>query len=112
MRISRSKFKLPGTNISTIGLSDGLSIYHHGLDMCMQDMPTVGGVFIGCAGGHLEEVISRLSERYPDVPIKIDYDVVNALASADVDAALIFDTGTVAIRKESEDRFRKIGGSE
>ncbi len=61
-------------------------------------------------GGYRDEVQQRLSERYPDIPIKIDSDGINALASADVDAALVCGAGTVAFRKDGENSFKKIAG--
>ena len=102
--------KLAGTNASTIGRSNALSIFHQGIDACLSVRKSVQGIFMGCAGGMLDEVVKQLSERYKDIPIQIDSDGVNALLSADGDAAMICGTGMVFFRHEPDGGYKKIAG--
>lgn len=104
------RIKLPGSNVSNIGITEGLAIYHRGFDMCLTNSPDIEGIFIGCAGGHLEEITHRLCEHYQNIPIRIDSHGVNALASAEGDAALICGTGTVILKRDESDSYHKIGG--
>ncbi len=103
-------FKLSGANASTIGVSNALSVFHKGIDTCLScsDME-VGGIFIGCAGSMLDEVARKLNEAYPNIPILIDSDGVNALLSGDGDSAMICGTGTVFF-KHDNGAYRKYAG--
>lgn len=103
-------FKLSGSNASTVGMSEALSIFYRGIDICLSGTDSLDGIFMGCAGGHLPEVQKALSERYSDIPIQIDSDGVNALLSADGDAAMICGTGMVFLRHEPDGGYKKIGG--
>ena len=103
-------FKLQGTNAAIIGLSSALSIFHRGIDSCLAASPTVHGIFMGCAGSLLDEVAKKLSERYGNIPIQIDSDGVNALLSADGDAAMVCGTGMVFFRHEPDGNYRKFAG--
>ncbi|MBE6606020.1 MAG: XRE family transcriptional regulator [Ruminococcaceae bacterium] len=103
-------FKLPGTNASNVGVSYVLSIFCQGIDCCLSTGRPVKGIFMGCAGGLLDEVYKKLSEIYPDIPIHIDSDGVNALLSADGDAAMICGTGMVFFRHEPNGSYKKFAG--
>ena len=104
-------FKLTGSNSSTIGLSNALAVLRRGIDSCIASVDAaVKGIFIGCAGGLLDEVGKSLSESYPNIPIRIDSDGVNALMSDDGDAAMICGTGTVFLRHDGDGKYRKFGG--
>lgn len=103
-------FKLKGTNAATIGVLDALSILQCGIDRCLATNSEVQGIFMGCAGNCLEEISKKLSERYPSIPIKFDSDGVNALQSADGDAAMICGTGMVFFRHEPNGGYRKFAG--
>lgn len=103
-------FKLQGTNATTIGLSNALSIFHRGIDTCLAVHKSVKGIFMGCAGGLLETVAKMLSEKYPKIPIHIDSDGVNALFSTECDAAMICGTGMVFFRHEKDGSYKKFAG--
>ena len=103
-------FKLAGTNATTIGVSSALAIFYKGIDACLALNNSVQGIFMGCAGGMLEDIAKKLSKRYPDIPILIDSDGVNALLSSDGDAAMICGTGMVFLRHESGGNYRKFAG--
>lgn len=102
--------KLAGTNATTIGLSAALLIFYRGIDACLAKQTKIQGIFMGCAGGLLDEVVKNLSEKYRDIPICVDSDGVNALRSADGDAAMILGTGSVFLRREPDGSYRKFGG--
>ena len=103
-------FKLAGTNATTIGQSNALSIFYRGIDTCLAVRKSVQGIFMGCAGGLLDEVAKKVSERYKNIPVQIDSDGVNALLSADGDAAMICGTGMVFFRHEKDGGYKKIAG--
>ena len=103
-------FKLSGSNASNVGVPGALSVFYRGIDGCLAKNAAVRGIFMGCAGGHLDEVLKNLTEKYRDIPIYIDSDGVNALLSADGDAAMISGTGTVFLRHEPNGGYRKFAG--
>lgn len=102
-------FRLPATNAGVTGLDEAVRILSHGIDLCITECPGVSGVFIGNAGSRLDEILRRLAERYPKLSISIDSDAVNALSSADGDAALICGTGSIMLIR-TEDGYRRVGG--
>ncbi|MBE6761083.1 MAG: XRE family transcriptional regulator [Ruminococcaceae bacterium] len=103
-------FKLSGSNASTIGLSSALAIFYTGIDRCLAVNNSVQGIFMGCAGSLFKEITENLSEYYPNIPIYIDSDGVNALLSADGDAAMICGTGMVFLSHDKNGGYRKFAG--
>ena len=103
-------FKLPGSNASTIGVPRALSIFREGIDRCLSVNGALKGIFMGCAGGKLETVRDGISALYPQIPVQIDSDGVNALLSGEGNAAMICGTGMVFLRHEPEGGYRKFGG--
>ena len=103
-------FKLSGSNASNIGFSNALAIFYRGIDTCLAINSSVKGIFMGLAGGMLADIGKELSKKYPQIPIYIDSDGVNALLSSDGDAAMICGTGMVFFRHEVGGNYRKFAG--
>jgi len=101
-------FTLTGTNASVIGVDEAARILCQGIDICLKEMPSVAGIFIGNAG-KLDELRTVLSKRYPEIPQRIENDSTNALYCADCDAALICGTGSILIIKDGHN-LRTVGG--
>ncbi|MBQ9131794.1 MAG: XRE family transcriptional regulator, partial [Clostridia bacterium] len=104
-----TSFKLPGTNASVVGLETAHSIFRQGIDLCLAKTGQVSKVFIGNAGSELSQISKMLSKDYPGMVFHVTSDGVNALKSADCDAALICGTGSIMIREEGSD-YRFVGG--
>ena len=104
-----TSFKLPGTNASVIGVEAAYRIFCQGIDLCLSTNPHAKRVLIGNAGSKLQELREKLAKRYPDVRFEIDSDAINALKSAEGDAALICGTGSIVMHEEA-DGCRFVGG--
>lgn len=102
--------RLQGTNATTIGVLNAIAVFQSGIDGCLSTNSEVQGIFMGCAGNFLEEIVKKLSAKYPHIPIRIDSDGVNALLSDNGDAAMICRTGTVFIRHEPNGLYRTFAG--
>lgn len=102
-------FKLPGSNSTTIGIEEALTILCHGIDLCIAEGHKIKGIFIGIAGNNYDALLRPLKDRYPNIDIKVDSDGVSALYSAEGDVALICGTGSILIKKD-KDGFKTIGG--
>ena len=101
-------FTLAGTNAYVIGVDEAVRILCEGIDLCLEEIPSIAGIFIGNAG-NLGQLRTALSERYPEIPQTIANDSTNALYCADCDAALICGTGSILIIKDG-DKLRTLGG--
>lgn len=99
---------LPGTNASVVGLEEAVRILCQGIDMCLKENSAVSGIFIGNAG-RLVELRSALTERYFQIPMRLDNDCVNALHCAEGEGALICGTGSILILREGA-KLRTVGG--
>ena len=104
-----TSFKLSGTNASVIGAESAAGIFCQGLELCLARHPKVSKVFIGNAGGMLDDIRDKLSERFPKMAFRILSDGVNALKSAKGDAAMICGTGSILL-KEDKDGYKFVGG--
>ncbi len=102
-------FKLEGTNVAVYGFDAVLKTLASGIDACLAERADVSGIFIGTAGPRLSEMEAQISARYPGIPVFVASDAVNALMSAEADAAVIAGTGSIVITK-NEDGARIIGG--
>ena len=102
-------FKLEGTNAVVYGLDTVVRTLASGIDACLAERADVAGIFIGTAGPRLAEIEKQVSARYPGVPVFLASDAVNALMSAEADAAVIAGTGSIVITK-NDDGVRIIGG--
>lgn len=106
----RRRVKLSATNATLVGVEKSAEIMAEGIDICLSDKEKLEGVFIGCAGSRLEEIRAILAEKYAGIPIFIDSDAVNAMASGDGgDAALICGTGSIMLIRDG-DGYKRIGG--
>lgn len=101
---------MPGANSSTIGVDAALEIHIKGIEQCLAVRSDVAGIFLGTAGGNRDVLEQRLSEHYPSIPIKVESDGVNALKSAEGDAALICGTGSILLREAEDGSYQSIGG--
>lgn len=102
-------FRLEGTNVAVYGLEAVLRTLSSGIDACLAERADVAGIFIGTAGPRLAEIEKQITSRYPGVPVFLASDAVNALMSAEADAAVIAGTGSIVITK-NEGGVRIIGG--
>jgi len=102
-------FKLKGTNATTIGIDNALEIHSSAIELCLKENKNVSGVFIGCAGGYLDEIKNSLNKKFPQLVIFVESDALNAFSSADADVALICGTGSILLRKEKEKYICKGG---
>lgn len=110
------KQKLSRSNPNDIGLVQCCEILSEGIDLMLQKVTTVSGVFAGIAGcstgNNGERVETYLRRRYPSIHIAVDTDGENVLScntnSAD-SMALICGTGSVLFAREKGIRHR-IGG--
>ncbi len=102
-------FQLPGTNASVIGVDAAYSIFCQGIDLCRSRCSFVKRVFIGNAGSKLDEISERLSQKYSGMSFTVVSDGVNALRSAEGDAALICGTGSIMLKAE-RGGYRFVGG--
>lgn len=103
------RFVLGGTNTGVYGLETVMDTLCQGINRCIGEMVNIRDVYIGTAGGNLEEIRNRLSVQYPKFRITVESDGLNALFSKPSDAALICKTGSLLILKEG-DEIRRIGG--
>ena len=103
------KFKLEGTNIAVYGFEAVLNTLISGIDTCLAERADVSGIFIGTAGPRLTEIEAQIGARYRGIPVFVASDAVNALMSAEADAAVITGTGSIVITRNT-DGVRIIGG--
>ncbi len=112
----RHRLVLPQSNPNGIGTDACFYLLAEGIDTLMKLVPHVDGIFAGIAGcgtgSHRERLYARLRERYADVFIGIDSDVVNALALGgfhDRGMALISGTGSV-LYAQTREGCHRLGG--
>lgn len=105
----KKRVKLSATNATLVGVEKSAEIMAEGIDACLCDGDKLEGIFIGCAGSRLDEIKAILTKKYVGIPLFIDSDGVNAMASGDGDAALICGTGSIMLIRDG-DGYKCIGG--
>ncbi len=104
------------SNPNDIGVDACYALLTDGIDTLLRLTPGVSGVYAGIAGcgagSCQKQLIARLNEKYPDLDVHVDSDVVNAFSLGDFSdngMALISGTGSVLYVK-SGGVFHRIGG--
>lgn len=107
------RLKLPQSNPSNIGFENCFSVLSEGIDILLDAVPRVDGIFAGMAGtlssDNANKVRSYLKTHYKNIPTFADSDAVNVLLSgknASGGMALICGTGSVLFVRENGKNYR------
>jgi N-acetylglucosamine kinase-like BadF-type ATPase len=109
------KFRLEGSNPNDIGVEKCATLLSHGIDLCLNEFPTIDKIFAGIsgigAGSNKKELHLLLSLRYKTIKIEMDHDAANVFSSSDIQcaSALICGTGSVVFARIGSET-KRLGG--
>ena len=103
------RVRLGASNPDTEGLSKACKILHDGVELCLEHISHIDGIFAGIAGSYQDKISEYFANRFPKFPFHIDSDAVNILSHNDCNVGFICGTGSVIIvRTDKTNHF--LGG--
>ena len=101
---------LGGCNPNSVGIEKSVEVLCRGIDTFLNICPSVCGVYVGAAGVLLgnksSQITNSLKKKYPHIRIRCATDILNVIASADIDEdciAVICGTGSSILVKNGDE---------
>ena len=110
--VIHERIKLGACNPNAVGMDKSAEILTSGIDACINVCQNIYGIYIGAAGfllgNNASAMMNILSKRYPHIKIRCGSDIMNVIASSEINEdciSVISGTGVSVLARKGDALF-------